>query len=148
MRLIELFFIFSFLTILINLIKINPREKMIINMFGALVLIFKFNDNVDTMVIDIFFYLCFLYVILNIYTTRYSSIRMNLMSSMMLKKKIMTENELFINRMKRFNKKNKSIMSFNLFYITDKLVKIFRNLLIWKKKNVLYLEQQEKDLIR
>jgi|TARA_B110000881_G_scaffold201949_1_gene201408 hypothetical protein len=130
MRLIELFFIFSFLTILINLIKINPREKMIINMFGALVLIFKFNDNVDTMVIDIFFYLCFLYVILNIYTTRYSSIRMNLMSSMMLKKKIMTENELFINRMKRFNKKNKSIMSFNLFYITDKLVKIFRNLLI------------------
>tara|TARA_B100000795_G_C22529145_1_gene334408 strand:+ start:78 stop:470 length:393 start_codon:yes stop_codon:yes gene_type:complete len=130
MRLIELFFIFSFLTILINLIKINPREKMIINMFGALVLIFKFNDNVDTMVIDIFFYLCFLYVILNIYTTRYSSIRMNLMSSMMLKKKIMTENDLFINRMKRFNKKNKSIMSFNLFYITDKLVKIFRNLLI------------------
>tara|TARA_B110000914_G_C15218676_1_gene334075 strand:- start:149 stop:541 length:393 start_codon:yes stop_codon:yes gene_type:complete len=130
MRLIELFFIFSFLTILINLIKINPREKMIINMFGALVLIFKFNDNVDTMVIDIFFYLCFLYVILNIYTTRYSSIRMNLMSSMMLKKKIMTENELFINRMKRFNKKNKSIMSFNLFYITDKLVKIFRNFLI------------------
>ena len=130
MRLIELFFIFSFLKILINLIKINPREKMIINMFGALVLIFKFNDNVDTMVIDIFFYLCFLYVILNIYTTRYSSIRMNLMSSMMLKKKIMTENELFINRMKRFNKKNKSIMSFNLFYITDKLVKIFRNFLI------------------
>ena len=130
MRLIELFFIFSFLTILINLIKISPREKIIINMLASFVLIFKFNDNVDTMVIDIFFYLCFLYVILNIYTTRYSSIRMNLMSSMMLKKKIMTENELFINRMKRFNKKNKSIMSFNLFYITDKLVKIFRNLLI------------------
>jgi hypothetical protein len=130
MRLIELFFIFLFLTILINLIKINPREKIIINMLASFVLIFKFSYNFDTMIINMLFYLCFLYVILNIYTTRYSSIRMNLMSSMMLKKKIMTENELFINRMKRFNKKNKSIMSFNLFYITDKLVKIFRNLLI------------------
>lgn len=130
MRLIELFFIFLFLTILINLIKISPREKIIINMLVSFVLIFKFSYNFDTMIINMLFYLCFLYVILNIYTTRYSSIRMNLMSSMMLKKKIMTENELFINRMKRFNKKNKSIMSFNLFYITDKLVKIFRNLLI------------------
>ena len=130
MRLIELFFIFLFLTILINLIKINPRKKIIINMLASFVLIFKFSYNFDTMIINMLFYLCFLYVILNIYTTRYSSIRMNLMSSMMLKKKIMTENELFINRMKRFNKKNKSIMSFNLFYITDKLVKIFRNLLI------------------
>jgi len=130
MRLIELFFIFLFLTILINLIKISPREKIIINMLASFVLIFKFSYNFDTMIINMLFYLCFLYVILNIYTTRYSSIRMNLMSSMMLKKKIMTENELFINRMKRFNKKNKSIMSFNLFYITDKLVKIFRNLLI------------------
>ena len=130
MRLIELFFIFLFLTILINLIKINPRKKIIINMLASFVLIFKFSYNFDTMIINMLFYLCFLYVILNIYTTRYSSIRMNLMSSMMLKKKIITENELFINRMKRFNKKNKSIMSFNLFYITDKLVKIFRNLLI------------------
>ena len=130
MRLIELFFIFLFLTILINLIKISPREKIIINMLASFVLIFKFSYNFDTMIINMLFYLCFLYVILNIYTTRYSSIRMNLMSSMMLKKKIMTENDLFINRMKRFNKKNKSIMSFNLFYITDKLVKIFRNLLI------------------
>jgi len=130
MRLIELFFIFSFLTILINLIKINPREKIIINIIASLALIFKFNSSVDTMIVDMFFYLCFLYVVLNIYTTRYSSIRMNLMNSMILKKKIMTENELFVNRMKRFNKKNKSIMSFNLFYITDKLVKIFRNLFI------------------
>jgi hypothetical protein len=130
MRLIELFFIFLFLTILINLIKINPREKIIINMLASFVLIFKFSYNFDTMIINMLFYLCFLYVILNIYTTRYSSIRMNLMNSMILKKKIISEKELFENRAKRFNKKNKSIMSFNLFYITDKLVKIFRNLFI------------------
>ena len=130
MRLIELFFIFLFLTILINLIKISPREKIIINMLASFVLIFKFSYNFDTMIINMLFYLCFLYVILNIYTTRYSSIRMNLMNSMILKKKIISEKELFENRAKRFNKKNKSIMSFNLFYITDKLVKIFRNLFI------------------
>ena len=130
MRLIELFFIFLFLTILINLIKINPRKKIIINMLASFVLIFKFSYNFDTMIINMLFYLCFLYVILNIYTTRYSSIRMNLMNSMILKKKIISEKELFENRAKRFNKKNKSIMSFNLFYITDKLVKIFRNLFI------------------
>ena len=87
MRLIELFFIFLFLTILINLIKISPREKIIINMLASFVLIFKFSYNFDTMIINMLFYLCFLYVILNIYTTRYSSIRMNLMNSMILKKK-------------------------------------------------------------
>ena len=129
MRLIELFFIFSFLTILINLIKINPRKKMIINIFASFVLIFKFSYNFDMMIINTLFYLCFLYVILNIYTTRYSSIRMNIMNSIILKKKIISENELFEDRAKRFNRKNKSIMSFNLFRITDKFVKIFRNLI-------------------
>jgi len=51
------------------------------------------------------------------------------MNSIILKKKIISENELFEDRAKRFNRKNKSIMSFNLFRITDKFVKIFRNLI-------------------
>ena len=51
---------------------------------------------------------------------------MSLMNAIINKRKILTEEKLFQERIKRFEKNKKSIMSYNLFYATDKFVNIFR----------------------
>ena len=130
MILIKLLIIFSILTILINLLQIRSINKVKINLLFAIIVIFNFSYNLNTLLVNLLLYLCFLYVILNIYTTRYSSIRINLMNSMILNKKIITENELYKDRANRFKRNNKSIMSPSLFYVLDKLVRIFRSTLI------------------
>ena len=130
MILIKLLIIFSILTILINLLQIRSINKVKINLLFAIIVIFNFSYNLNTLLVNLLLYLCFLYVILNIYTTRYSSIRINLMNSIVLNKKIITENELYKDRANRFKRNNKSIMSPSLFYVLDKLVRIFRSMLI------------------
>ena len=130
MILIKLLIIFSILTILINLLQIKAISKVKINLLFAIIVIFNFSYNLNTLLVNLLLYLCFLYVILNIYTTRYSSIRINLMNSIVLNKKIITENELYKDRANRFKRNNKSIMSPSLFYVLDKLVRIFRSMLI------------------
>ena len=130
MILIKLLIIFSILTILINLLQIKAISKVKINLLFAIIVIFNFSYNLNTLLVNLLLYLCFLYVILNIYTTRYSSIRINLMNSIVLNKKIITENELYKDRANRFKRNNKSIMSPSLFYVLDKLVRILRSMLI------------------
>jgi len=130
MILIKLLIIFSILTILINLLQIRSINKVKINLLFAIIVIFNFSYNFNTLLVNLLLYLGFLYVILNIYTTRYSSIRINLMNSIVLNKKIITENELYKDRANRFKRNNKSIMSPSLFYVLDKLVRIFRSTLI------------------
>ena len=130
MILIKLLIIFSILTILINLLQIKAISKVKINLLFAIIVIFNFSYNLNTLLVNFLLYLCFLYVILNIYTTRYSSIRINLMNSIVLNKKIITENDLYKDRANRFKRNNKSIMSPSLFYVLDKLVRIFRSMLI------------------
>ena len=126
MNIIKIILIFSLLTVLINLFRTTSKNKIIFNIFISSILILKLSDDLDNLIINAMTYLCFLYIILNIYTTRYSSIRMSLMNAIINKRKILTEEKLFQERIKRFEKNNKSIMSYNLFYATDKLVNIFR----------------------
>ena len=126
MNIIKIILILSLLTVLINLFRTTSKNKIIFNIFISSILILKLSDNLDNLIINAMTYLCFLYIFLNIYTTRYSSIRMSLMNAIINKRKILTEEKLFQERIKRFEKNNKSIMSYNLFYATDKLVNIFR----------------------
>ena len=126
MNIIKIILILSLLTVLINLFRTTSKNKIIFNIFISSILIIKLSDDLDNLIINAMTYLCFVYIILNIYTTRYSSIRMNLMNAIINKKKILTEEKLFRDRIKRFKKNNKSIMSYNLFNATDKLVNIFR----------------------
>ena len=126
MNIIKIILILSLLTVLINLFRTTSKNKIIFNIFISSILILKLSDDLDNLIINAMTYLCFLYIILNIYTTRYSSIRMSLMNAIINKRKILTEEKLFQERIKRFEKNNKSIMSYNLFYATDKLVNIFR----------------------
>ena len=126
MNIFKIILILSLLTVLINLFRTTSKNKIIFNIFISSILILKLSDDLDNLIINAMTYLCFLYIILNIYTTRYSSIRMSLMNAIINKRKILTEEKLFQERIKRFEKNNKSIMSYNLFYATDKLVNIFR----------------------
>ncbi len=126
MNIIKIILILSLLTVLINLFRTTSKNKIIFNIFISSILILKLSDDLDNLIINAMTYLCFLYIILNIYTTRYSSIRMSLMNAIINKRKILTEEKLFQERIKRFEKNNKSIMSYNLFYATDKFVNIFR----------------------
>ena len=126
MNIIKIILILSLLTVLINLFRTTSKNKIIFNIFISSISILKLSDDLDNLIINAMTYLCFLYIILNIYTTRYSSIRMSLMNAIINKRKILTEEKLFQERIKRFEKNNKSIMSYNLFYATDKLVNIFR----------------------
>ena len=106
MILIKLLIIFSILTILINLLQIRSINKVKINLLFAIIVIFNFSYNLNTLLVNSLLYLCILYVFLNIYTTRYSSIRINLMNSIVLNKKIITENDLYKDRANRFKRNN------------------------------------------
>tara|TARA_B100001250_G_C19472946_1_gene645341 strand:- start:478 stop:645 length:168 start_codon:yes stop_codon:yes gene_type:complete len=55
---------------------------------------------------------------------------MNLMNSIIFKKKLITEKDLYKDRERRFKRNNKTIMSPILFNILDKLVRIFKNVFI------------------
>ena len=130
MILIKLLIIFLILTILINLLPITSINKVKINLLFSILVFYNYSPNLDTLLVNLLLYLCFLYVILNIYTTRYSSIRMNLMNSIIFKKKLITEKELYKDRERRFKRNNQTIMNPILFNILDKLVRIFKNVFI------------------
>ncbi len=130
MILIKLLIIFLILTILINLLPIRSINKVKINLLFSILVFYNYSPNLDTLLVNLLLYLCFLYVILNIYTTRYSSIRMNLMNSIIFKKKLITEKELYKDRERRFKRNNQTIMNPILFNILDKLVRIFKNVFI------------------
>ena len=130
MILIKLLIIFLILTVLINLLPIRSINKVKINLLFSILVFYNYSPNLDTLLVNLLLYLCFLYVILNIYTTRYSSIRMNLMNSIIFKKKLITEKELYKDRERRFKRNNQTIMNPILFNILDKLVRIFKNVFI------------------
>ena len=122
---------FITITIIINFFPIRSNFKILYNLILNIALIFYLAINVDELVIYLFIYLSFLYIILNIYTTRYSSIRLKIMDGIENKKKY-NDLKLFEDRRKRFKRKFKKkdpIMRPILFIILIKAVSFFRFLL-------------------
>lgn len=122
---------FITITIIINFFPIRSNFKILYNLILNIALIFYFAINIDELVIYLFIYLSFLYIILNIYTTRYSSIRLKIMDGIENKKKY-NDLKLFEDRRKRFKRKFKKkdpIMRPILFIILIKAVSFFRFLL-------------------
>ena len=91
MILIKLLIILSVLTILINLFNIIPKIKIFINLILSSFIIFYFSENSDILLVNILSYMCCLYILLNIYATRYSSIRIRLINLIIFKKKLINE---------------------------------------------------------
>ena len=122
---------FITITIIINFFPIWSNFKILYNLILNIALIFYLAINIDELVIYLFIYLSFLYIILNIYTTRYSSIRLKIMDGIENKKKY-NDLKLFEDRRKRFKRKFKKkdpIMRPILFIILIKAVSFFRFLL-------------------
>ena len=130
MILIKLLLILSVLTILINLFNIIPKIKIFINLILSSFIIVYFSENSDILLVNILSYMCCLYILLNIYATRYSSIRIRLINLIIFKKKLINETALYQERYNRFNKKNNSIMAPRLFKVLNIFVKFFRYIFI------------------
>ena len=132
MTIIKILIIFCIVTFFINFLSIRSNFKIFLNLIINLIVISYQSINLDQLVLNLFVYTCFLYIILNIYTTRYSSIRIKIMESIKLKKKY-SELMLFKDREKRFKKniKNKdTIMQPVLFNLLSNFVKIFKLILL------------------
>ena len=122
---------FTIITVIINFFPIRSNFKILYNLILNFALIFNLAVNIDELVIYIFVYLSYLYIILNIYTTRYSSIRLKIMEGIENKKQY-SDIKLFEDRKKRFKKRFKKkdpIMRPILFIILIKAVNFFRFLL-------------------
>ncbi len=122
---------FTIITVIINFFPIRSNFKILYNLILNFALIFNLAVNIDELVIYIFVYLSYLYIILNIYTTRYSSIRLKIMEGIENKKQY-SDIKLFEDRKKRFKrrfKKKDPIMRPILFIILIKAVNFFRFLL-------------------
>ena len=130
MILIKLLIILSIITFLINLLNVIAKVKIFINIIVSSIIIFYLGDSVDLLIIITLSYMCFLYILLNIYATRYSSIRIRLIHLIVSNKKLINETILYQERYNRFNKKNNSIMAPKLFKVLNKFVKFFRYILI------------------
>ena len=127
---IILLFIFLFLTFLINQFSIISRIKIFLNILVGSYVSFLYGNNFLEILDYIFFFFTYYFIVMNIYTTRYSSIRFLILDKIIKKQKIPNENWLFLNRKNRLQK-NTSFMSKGLFeliylpiYIYKKIFKI------------------------
>ncbi len=127
---IILLFIFLFLTFLINQFSIISRIKIFLNILVGSYVSFLYGNNFLEILDYIFFFFTYYFIVMNIYTTRYSSIRFLILDKIIKKQKIPNENWLFLNRKNRLQK-NSSFMSKGLFeliylpiYIYKKIFKI------------------------
>ena len=131
MTILKALIFFTIITIIINFFPVRSNFKILYNLILNFTLIFNLAVNIDELVIYIFVYLSYLYIILNIYTTRYSSIRLKIMEGIENKKQY-SDLKLFEDRKKRFQRKFKKkdpIMRPILFIILIKAVNFFRFLL-------------------
>ena len=131
MTILKALIFFTIVTIIINFFPVRSNFKILYNLILNVTLIFYLAVNIDELVIYIFIYLSYLYIILNIYTTKYSSIRLKIMEGIENKKQY-SDLKLFDDRKKRFQrsfKKKDPIMRPILFIILIKVVNFFRFLL-------------------
>ena len=131
MTILKALIFFTIITIIINFFPVRSNFKILYNLILNVTLIFYLAVNIDELVIYIFIYFSYLYIILNIYTTKYSSIRLKIMDGIENKKKY-NDLKLFEDRKKKFKRKFKKkdpIMRPIIFIILIKAVNFFRFLL-------------------
>lgn len=108
--------------ILLNRTNINSLYKILINFSLNIIFIIWNAPNFISAIEFFIFYLSMLFIILNIYTIRYSSLRFLILKKISLKQKIPSENWLYKNRLSRIKSK-KTFMRYELFYILNFIVK-------------------------
>ena len=119
--------IFLLLTCLVNQFSFTSKVKIVLNIIGCVLICYFFGESYLEKLENIFFFLTYYLIVMNIYTTRYSSIRFMILDKILRKEKIPSENWLYLNRKKRL-RKNSSFMSKELFVIIYFPIVIFKKL--------------------
>ena len=111
---LEKIILFILITFLLNQLPLNSKNKIFLNIsIGILISIILEKDILER-IETIFLFLTYYFIVMNVYTTRYSSIRFMILDKMLKNEKIPNEIWLFKNRAQRIRKKS-TFMSKSLF---------------------------------
>ena len=126
---IELLFFNLIYFILLNRFNTSSSTKILINLLINLPYIIATNNNFLNIVEKFIFFISILYLIINIYTIKYSSLRFLILKRLYSKKKMPSENWLYLDRKKRIETK-KTFMRFELFFIINIFVKSLKKIIL------------------
>ena len=116
--------------IIINLFKINSLKKIVFFIIINFIYIIFISNSFYILLEYLIFLICALYIFVNFYTIKYSSIRLEILRDLSLDKKIISEEDLYNSRKKRLEDTNTTFMKKNLFLIILFLVKNLKKILI------------------
>tara|TARA_B110000008_G_C16822539_1_gene505267 strand:- start:56 stop:442 length:387 start_codon:yes stop_codon:yes gene_type:complete len=116
--------------IIINLFKINSLKKIVFFFIINFIYIIFISNSFYILLEYLIFLICSLYIFVNFYTIKYSSIRLEILRDLSLGKKIISEEDLYNSRKKRLEDTNTTFMKKNLFLVILFLVKNLKKILI------------------
>ena len=125
------FLIINLITmIIINNIRINSFKKIIYFLIINLLLIVLISNSLAQSMEYLVLLICMLYIFVNCYTVRYSSIRIQILRDLNSGKKILNEEDLYYDRKKRLETKSSGFMRKKLFILLSFIVRKLKKLLI------------------
>lgn len=116
--------------VIINQARVNSKTKVLFYLIINLLILIYISTSLIQFIELLIVLLSTLYLFANCYTIRYSSLRIKILNDLIKKKKITSEEELYINRIKRFKNKNKSFMNKHTFVLFNSINEFFRKIFI------------------
>jgi len=123
---INFFLINIFSIIIINQLKISSTKKIIFFFVLNLLIIFKFSNNIHQFFEFLILLICMLFIFVNFYTARYSSLRIKILHDLQQNKKIISEKDLYFNRKRRLEGADSGFMQKKLFVLINFLVNLIQ----------------------
>tara|TARA_A100001011_G_scaffold398901_1_gene505087 strand:+ start:6019 stop:6408 length:390 start_codon:yes stop_codon:yes gene_type:complete len=111
---LEKIILFILITFLLNQLPLNSKNKIFLNISIGILISIILEKDILQRIETIFLFLTYYFIVMNVYTTRYSSIRFMILDKMLKNEKIPNEIWLFKNRAQRIRKKS-TFMSKSLF---------------------------------
>ena len=116
--------------IIFNQFKISSTKKIVYFSILNFVIAIIISYNIYQFIEFLIFLISILYLFVNFYTVRYSSLRIRILKDLTLNKEIMTEKDLYLDRKTRLEDEETSFMKKKLFIFIDLLINILKRILI------------------
>ena len=121
------FFLINLIVIiLINRLKIKAINKILLFFISIFTFNLHISDNYIIFIELLILLLCSVHIFINIYTVKYSSVRIEILNYIINKKKY-DDNKLYLDRKNRFKKNNKSLMRKEIFTFINVIISFFRS---------------------
>lgn len=125
------FLVLNFISmIIINLFKINSLKKIVFFVIINFIVVLYFSNSFIELIQYLVFLISMLYIFINFYTIRYSSIRIKILNDLNNGKNIISEKDLYDDRRNRIEINNSSFMKKGLFQFILLIVKVLKKMLI------------------